>query len=86
MQGSHNQVVNLVHPSLYPLVQGVTRIVTDENLPWDQFIGGGRVLTVELRQNQRFSSSCSKKFQWLPSEVSVAAGAIERCRECARAG
>ncbi|OIW27037.1 hypothetical protein CONLIGDRAFT_635262 [Coniochaeta ligniaria NRRL 30616] len=70
--GSNNQVLNLVHPSLYPLVYGRTRVLSQ----------GGRVELADLL------ASCGKgdvaaptentfdeyyawstRFQWLPCEV-----------------
>lgn len=72
--GSKNMVVNLVHPSLYPFVAGVTRVVRDESLPWEDFIGGGHVVSLESRHAKRSSgASLSQRFQWLPAEVSIAA-------------
>ena len=56
--GSKNQVRNLIHPSLYPLIRGVSR---DQN---------GKVIP-ELEVERSKMDSVSKIYQWLPTEVSV---------------
>lgn len=73
--GSNNQVLNLVHPSLYPLVYGRTRVLTQ----------GGRVgLTdmlascgkgeIAMKTDVEFDGlpAWSIRFQWLPCEVEFA--------------
>lgn len=37
--GSGGKVIDLVHPSLYPFVAGKTRLVREEGLKWERFIG-----------------------------------------------
>lgn len=74
--GSNNRVLDLVHPSLYPLQYKVTRIVKDlEN----DHVGLSTTYSGEIRVMPRFNEdedlikgsvsdwAISKKFQWLPS-------------------
>jgi hypothetical protein len=44
--GSNNQVLDLVHPSLYCFVKGVTRQTDGKPLPWKEFLGAGEVAAV----------------------------------------
>lgn len=44
--GSNNQVLDLVHPSLYPFVAGRTRVTEEEAIPPLDFITAGKVLNV----------------------------------------
>ncbi|KND03948.1 uncharacterized protein SPPG_01399 [Spizellomyces punctatus DAOM BR117] len=76
--GSNNQVLDLVHPSLFPLVSDVTRGYTEEEagkLTWQQFMGGGTTEAVAIQPLQKDSYGekywYSEKFQWLPSEFVV---------------
>ena len=75
---SNNQVLNQVHPSLYPLVYGRTRV-----LPVGQvglfncmsFIGQGgpaQDLKATKDGNAWSSNLWSTKFQWLPSDIKFA--------------
>ena len=78
--GSNQQVLDLVHPSLFCYVKGVTRIAPQA--PFSSWIGAGEPEPADLspekppaglRTFARWSSQTSKKFQWLPSDVSVTA-------------
>ncbi|GAA6023983.1 hypothetical protein JCM10207_006842 [Rhodosporidiobolus poonsookiae] len=62
--GSNNQVLDLVHPSLYPLRYGVTpvRALDDEGKVTDR---------VEAPEPRNAIHSASKKYQWLPSDFDV---------------
>ncbi|KAH8904798.1 hypothetical protein BR93DRAFT_916535 [Coniochaeta sp. PMI_546] len=75
--GSNNQVLNLVHPSLYPLVYGRTRVLTN----------GGRVALTDIlascgqgevaaKSEHTFDDNYawSARFQWLPCEVEFSSG------------
>ncbi|KNE62389.1 hypothetical protein AMAG_07611 [Allomyces macrogynus ATCC 38327] len=84
---SNNQVLDLVHPSLYPLVYGRTRILKsamDKLDDWSQFLGQGEPLrkpagVMHAASNLGYSSGAftSDRFQWLPSVFHVAAdGAV----------
>ena len=66
---SNEQMLDLVHPHLYPCVKDLTRTVSDETLPWNQFIGGGEVSAFKSAVKQGKMSS--ETYQWLPSEVQV---------------
>ncbi|NKX88149.1 DUF4246 domain-containing protein [Nocardia coubleae] len=56
--GSDGQVLDLVHPSMYCLVRGVS---LPEDAPWP------------TPEKNAESASHSKKFQWLPTDVEVGA-------------
>lgn len=70
--GSNDQVLNLVHPSLYPLVYGRTRVLpqgarvglSDMFASWSQ----GEVAT-ETSYDSTKGFGWSKRFQWLPCEI-----------------
>ncbi|PYH42267.1 DUF4246 domain-containing protein [Aspergillus saccharolyticus JOP 1030-1] len=84
--GSDNKVRDLVHPSLFPLVYGRTRILPDRILTVDDCLassGVGDVLPVPddegsqqpLPKWRRFGiphKVYSQKFQWLPCDVEFA--------------
>lgn len=81
--GSDDKVVDLVHPSLFPVVYGRTRILHRKLIGLEEFansIGEGNVLAVPLEEdattvnpNRRSRNtthqSYSRKFQWLPCDV-----------------
>ncbi|KAK9445692.1 WD40 repeat 2 [Metarhizium brunneum] len=84
--GSDGKVLDLVHPSLWPLVYGRTRILTDRTCNVQDCIsscGQGSVLSkptsAELVMNQRWPydedglsiPSLSLNFQWLPCDVVI---------------
>ncbi|KAK6347382.1 hypothetical protein TWF718_005221 [Orbilia javanica] len=80
--GSNNQVLDLVHPSLFPLVYGKSRIVEDKLITVDnclENIGTGSVLppvsdSINLtkhKDNIVVPHAWSKNFQWLPADVSL---------------
>ncbi len=78
--GSNEQMIDIVHPSLYPYVAGLSREVPVEGAKWENFVGGGHVTSRDLKQEAGKSKyqwdnheSASARFQWLPSEVSVSA-------------
>lgn len=73
--GSDDKVLDLVHPSMYPLVYARSRILQDEVIGLDDCIsriGHGEVLRANQREmhidNQNLYSS---RFQWLPCDVEV---------------
>ncbi|KAJ3367873.1 hypothetical protein GGF31_007034 [Allomyces arbusculus] len=65
---SNNQVLDLVHPSLYPLVYGRSRVL-DAPMPsvddWYKFMSGGEPVTAPR------TTFMSERFQWLPSDFEV---------------
>ncbi|PGG99365.1 hypothetical protein AJ79_08559 [Helicocarpus griseus UAMH5409] len=81
--GSDGQVLDLVHPSLFPLVYGLTRVVTDGELSIDEGLarcGDGETLPYLKRESghrrskhrnhsERRCNQYSHDFQWLPCEV-----------------
>ncbi|KAL4860838.1 hypothetical protein BDV12DRAFT_87738 [Aspergillus spectabilis] len=73
--GSGNKVVDLVHPSLFPLVYGQSRILTDKLTTTDNCflsIGQGELTKVPEAPpvNYRHQHNhYSNQFQWLPCDV-----------------
>lgn len=70
--GSNGQVLNLVHPSLYPLVYGRTRVL-DQGCRVDladmlASCGQGEVATQTEHESAGYFA-WSSRFQWLPCEV-----------------
>lgn len=74
--GSNSQVLDLVHPSIYPLVYGQSQILEDQtcNLADStSMIGKGK--TIHLPEEAtKLDSEWSKKFQWLPAEFEAPEG------------
>ncbi|KAL1405734.1 hypothetical protein Q8F55_007404 [Vanrija albida] len=79
--GSNGQVLDLVHPSLFPLVYGRTRAL-ERDVPLAEALelaGSGEVVPVPVvdpaankwAQNKGL---LSEKYQWLPAEVDFASG------------
>ena len=83
--GSDGKVLDLVHPSLFPLIYGVSRALPCGSVPLDRcmrFCCAGEVVNSSFVENahstqvygQRHSSLKEwGSFQWLPSEVRFAA-------------
>lgn len=87
--GSDNKVVDLVHPSLFPLIYGRSRVLEDCTIGLKdcfQMIGKGK--TIELPSGDEISlgrggersfyvlnsdAKYSRNFQWLPCEVEISA-------------
>ncbi|KAJ3513542.1 hypothetical protein NMY22_g15007 [Coprinellus aureogranulatus] len=82
--GSDGMVLDLVHPSLFPLVYGKSRVLNigEKVLGLDDCIercGKGEVLALEKKglpkrskdSNRMLVNPYSTKFQWLPCEVDV---------------
>jgi hypothetical protein len=81
--GSNEMVLDLVHPSLFPVVYGRTRILPDSVLNLDDCVkrcGEGDTLSVPLPKKTKLQTSdmaadlYSRKFQWLPCEVIFESG------------
>ena len=80
---SDDQVLDLIHPSLFPLVYGTTRILQDNLTNLEDCIkrcGDGTVLPVPPARHRPatdpfdvipVSDPYSMKFQWLPCEVDI---------------
>jgi hypothetical protein len=80
--GSSDQVLNLVHPSLYPLVYGRTRVLTQggcvDLAGMLASCGKGEVAAQtehDFSEEQNYARS--SRFQWLPCEVEFASGTEE---------
>lgn len=84
--GSNDQVLDLVHPSLFPLIYGRSRILKDRTIGIEDAIDNiGKDETIpsqdNFKQDQTGVSSWnrraheqspySKNYQWLPCEVEV---------------
>ena len=75
--GTNDMVLDLVHPSMHPLVYGRSRVLDDEVVgvedAIDKWAGKGRVIPVfPQTEDSRWgvpASYWSKKYQWLPSNV-----------------
>lgn len=82
--GSNGQVLDLVHPSLFPLVYGRTRILSDSTIGLDdclQHICSGKTIPIPLESEGmelEYDTNLyqpsprnlwSTKFQWLPCDV-----------------
>ncbi|KAL4861494.1 hypothetical protein BDV12DRAFT_65032 [Aspergillus spectabilis] len=73
--GSGNKVVDLVHPSLFPLVHGRTRVLRDKLIDTDNcFLNVGlgeltKVPEVPTFHYRHHHNPYSEQFQWLPCEV-----------------
>ena len=72
--GSNQKVWDLVHPSLFPLVYGRTRVLSDgETTTLENCIercGQGKVTSIPAKEETE-DGSFSAKFQWLPCEVDI---------------
>ncbi|KAF3805339.1 hypothetical protein GCG54_00006282 [Colletotrichum gloeosporioides] len=69
--GSDEKVLDLVHPSLWPLAYGTTRILSDKRIPLADtmnYCGGGDVIPTP---DEDVDLCWSTKFQWLPCEVEL---------------
>ncbi|KAM5469176.1 hypothetical protein MauCBS54593_004528 [Microsporum audouinii] len=82
---SDNQVLDLVHPSLFPLVYGRTRIIKDGILDIEDGIaksGTGEVIPIPADQEiklqdyigghhlgEKMNHPFSQRFQWLPCDI-----------------
>lgn len=78
--GSHGKVLDLVHPSLFPLVYGTSRIVADKRIGLADALescGTGDVIPTPERLRGETFYSTSEKFQWLPCDVSVNEGRVK---------
>ncbi|KAI1418445.1 hypothetical protein F5Y13DRAFT_149182 [Hypoxylon sp. FL1857] len=68
---SGEKVLDLVHPSLFPLIHGTTRVLPYGKVPLDDcasFIGKGEV-TAPFKQDVTPSPAVWGSHQWLPSDI-----------------
>ncbi|KAF9040862.1 hypothetical protein BJ165DRAFT_1330584, partial [Panaeolus papilionaceus] len=90
--GSNERVLDLVHPSLFPLVYGRTRVLDNgEKVALGdtvRFCGKGEVVPVPAHENEKKGNAYygrwslsrsvySTKFQWLPCEVDISGSAAK---------
>ncbi|KAF9090543.1 hypothetical protein BGX29_011415 [Mortierella sp. GBA35] len=69
--GSDRQVLDLVHPSLFPFVAGRTHVTKQEAIPALEFIGSGDVVDETPHVGTKVPQFYSKKFKWLPTDFDV---------------
>ncbi|KJK87875.1 hypothetical protein H633G_08295 [Metarhizium anisopliae BRIP 53284] len=75
--GSDGKVLDLVHPSLWPLVYGKSRILPDRRIGLSDALdncGMGDVIQEPAPPSGRNRHCTSTKFQWLACDVSVEKG------------
>ncbi|KAG8526561.1 uncharacterized protein KY384_008762 [Bacidia gigantensis] len=71
--GSNNQVLDLVHPSVYPMVYGQSKILAankcgvNDCLKWT---GKGETVPL-IEESEEVPKEWSRKYQWLPAEVEL---------------
>lgn len=66
--GSNNQVIDIVHPSLYPVINGVTRDKNGSIIKWPV------KKIAKKRYDNELTVMKSDKFQWLPTEFYIKNG------------
>jgi len=74
--GSNKQVLDLVHPSLFPAIVGRTRVTLDkEVIPTLEGVGRGTVLEKAAQRDHLVSGNAfySDTYQWLPTDFEVSA-------------
>ncbi|KAJ5635052.1 uncharacterized protein N7484_008365 [Penicillium longicatenatum] len=89
--GSDQKVVDLVHPSLFPVIYGRTRILPDRVIGLDDCLGSigeGDLIPIPSEKNSTMPpppsrwhegpSVLSGRFQWLPCDVEMTEG--DGCR------
>ncbi|KAG0044153.1 hypothetical protein BGZ83_010598 [Gryganskiella cystojenkinii] len=71
--GSNKQVLDLVHPSLFPAIRGRTRVTSQDAIPAFDFIGKGAFLLKDSRDSDIGTEYSSKTYQWLPTDFEISA-------------
>lgn len=75
--GSNGQVLDIVHPSLWPLVYGKSRVLLDKWIGVDDALNhcgmGSTIPEHKRRKKEAAVLSQSHRFQWLPCDVAVSA-------------
>lgn len=73
--GSDGKVLDIVHPSLFPLMYGTSKFVAERKVPLehcsDYIALGETVPTVDISGYRWEPDEYSYKYQWLPSDVSI---------------
>ncbi|KAK4443544.1 hypothetical protein QBC34DRAFT_416930 [Podospora aff. communis PSN243] len=76
--GSDETVLDLVHPSLFPVVWGLTRALEEGTVPLEESIKlTGKGKTVDPAKKSDEQPRLWGSYQWLPAEVSYADGAAK---------
>ncbi|KAL8848574.1 MAG: hypothetical protein Q9221_006407 [Calogaya cf. arnoldii] len=72
--GSSGQVLDLVHPSIYPLVYGQSRILESDTCNvGGSWIGKASILQLP-KGSDKLQGEWSKNYQWLPTEFEALLG------------
>ncbi|KAF9217869.1 hypothetical protein BGZ59_008976 [Podila verticillata] len=70
--GSNKQVLDLVHPSLFPFIADRTLVVQDQAaIPPLSFIGQGETMDMAPMKLDVDKMYYSKKYQWLPTDFTL---------------
>lgn len=69
--GSDGKVLDLVHPSLWPLAYGVSRVLANERISLQDTLKSCGAGVVAPKSEGDFAKLWSAKFQWLPCEVDL---------------
>ncbi|KAJ3569057.1 hypothetical protein NP233_g5305 [Leucocoprinus birnbaumii] len=72
--GSNEQVLDLVHPSLFPLVYDLSRILPDSTTDLGDCIercGAGELAVLTSSPSGFTDAAYSENFQWLPCDVDI---------------
>ncbi|KAF6830006.1 hypothetical protein CPLU01_07621 [Colletotrichum plurivorum] len=69
--GSDEKVLDLVHPSLWPLAYGVSRVLADKRISLQDTLSSCGAGVVAPKPERNFGKLWSTKFQWLPCEVDL---------------
>lgn len=70
--GSDGKVLDIVHPSLYPLIYGTSRVLRGSDVPLQNCVRySGKGETVSSLKHEDVPRGYSSKHQWLPCEVSL---------------
>ena len=78
--GSNGKVLDLVHPSLYPLVYGRTRVLETGTTSLEDCIarcGEGKTTQIPSHEEVDEEGIYSRNFQWLPCMVDISG---EHCK------
>ncbi|KAI8346693.1 hypothetical protein B0O80DRAFT_467497 [Mortierella sp. GBAus27b] len=69
--GSNNQVLDLVHPSLFPFIAGRTKVTDEPATPPLECMGQGKEMDKAPSSRNLGPRYYSEKFQWLPTDFEV---------------
>ncbi|KAG0222978.1 hypothetical protein BGW41_005771 [Actinomortierella wolfii] len=69
--GSNNQVLDVIHPSLFCFTAGRTRVTEEEAIPPLDYVGRGKVIDkmpMNMDVNKQYHS---ERYHWLPTDFEV---------------